>query len=130
MSVDAKFRTVGSFDADPALARQIQELEDNTADAFDVVRSQAQPRLNPTQAKTSAYTADLDELVRVTGTFTLRFPVASAINAGRMIGVVVKSATVTVVCASGQVQGSTSDSLTVNGWYLYISDGTGWWRRG
>lgn len=132
MSLDPKFRTIGSFDADKPeqLGRQIQALEDNVSAALGRSAAQALAKLSPTNRKTAAYVAALGELVIAAGTFTVTLPVSSSKNQGELVGVVVESGTITAITPGGTVQGGTSDSLPASGLFLYESTGTGWWRQG
>lgn len=123
--IDPRMKVLSDFsDAQ----RAIPQLEDNVEAAFARVATQASPKLVPTNKKTSAYTAELDDLVVAAGTFNITMPVASAQNAGRRIAIEVQSGTVTVVPTTGQVQGAASDALSTVGRYDYESDGVGWWR--
>lgn len=123
--IDPKLRTLSDF---RDLQRSLAQLEQNVADAMKRIAAQATPLLTPTNRKTSAYGASLDELVVAAGTFPVILPIATTQNAGRRVGVEVQSGTVTVSAASGQVQGGASDALSTVGRYEYESDGVGWWR--
>lgn len=112
------------------IERKTVEFEDNVKKSFANVAGQALPKLAPTNLKTAAYTAMLDELVVCNGTFNVTLPVASSKNGGRQVGVIVRAGTITVITASGLVQGAASDALGTAGMYAYTSDGiAGWWRR-
>lgn len=108
--------------------RQISVLEDNIRKALTNIANQALPRLKSTNLKVAAYTALLDDLVPCNGTFTITLPVASANNQGRCIAIEVKSGAISVISASGLVQGIATDLVNVAGLYVYVSDGMGWWR--
>lgn len=123
--IDPKLRRLNDF---AQAERALPQLEQNVADALARVAEQAQPHLTPTNLKTSAYVAGLDETVVARGTFIVTLPIAAAQNAGRCVAVELQSGTVTVVTASGQVQGAASDALSTAGLYCYVSDGVGWWR--
>lgn len=129
MSIDPKFRTVTSYDTDDQdrLARELSQLEDNIAAAMDRIATTALPKLAPTQLKTSAYAAKLDDLVIASGTFGVVLPVATNQNNGRVVGIVVKSGAITVTSLS-KIQNATSDALSAAGLYLYVSTGVDWWR--
>lgn len=124
MSLDPRLRRLRQFDD---ATRAVADLEANVGDAFDRVADQVMPKLTPTNLKTAAYAASLDELVVANGTFPVSLPVATATNAGHQIGVLVKGGTVTVTSQSG-VQGGASDALATVGLRRYESTGTDWWR--
>lgn len=126
--INPGFRTVVNG-TEKDLLRQVTSFEGNVADALDQISQQAQPRLVPTNLKTTTYTAQEEDLIPAQGTFTITLPVANSQNAGRFIGIVVRSGTITVNALSGQVQGGATDTLSSVGFFLYISDGVGWWRR-
>jgi len=128
VSIDLTFREVGSFEAESPLDRQLTQLEENASRAFASVALQARSKLKPTETKTEAYTAKLGELVVTSGTLTVTLPVATPQNAGEVVGVLRQSGTVTVMAASGLVQGAATDSLGTSGLYRYESTGVGWWR--
>lgn len=110
------------------IARQAVQFEANVSKSLTNIANQAQPKLAPTNLKTAAYTALLDELVVCNGTFNLMLPVATPSNQGREIGVIVRAGTVTVITASGLVQGAASDALAGPIKSTYVSTGTDWWR--
>lgn len=126
--ISTGFRTVVNGN-DKDITREVIQFEANVAAALKQVEVQAWPKLAPTNLKTADYTAQEDDLVPCAGTFKLTLPVASAQNAGRSIGVIIRSGTVTVLPTSGLVQGGTSDLLGVVGFHIYISDGIGWYRN-
>lgn len=127
--IDPQFRPLSQFDTTgDGLKRGVSQLEQNVRNSIDRIAVQALPKLTATEKKTAAYTAVLDDLVVVAGTFPVTFPVASAQNAGRRIGVEVQSGAATVVPTTGLIQGATSDVLSTAGRYEYESDGVGWWR--
>lgn len=128
MPLDLKFSEVGSFDAESPLDRQIQQLEANTSQAFDTVALAALGRLSPTATKTASYATKLGELVVTSGSLTVTLPVSTSRNAGEEIAILRQSGTITVLAASGLVQGAASDSLATTGLFRYTSTGTGWWR--
>ncbi len=129
MPLDAKFRTVGSFEAESPLDRQIQQFEDNAAAALKALAAQAWAKLVPTNRKTADYPAKLGELVIATDGVAVQLPVATSKNAGEAVGIVVEEGSVTTFSASSDVQGGDTDTLPVGQW-LYISTGVGWWRGG
>jgi len=129
VSIDPKFKTLGSFDDGDTLSRQLVQQENNIDVAFKNTAGSALPKLLPTQTKTAAYNAALDELINAAGTFTVKLPIALPQNAGRVVGIVLTTGTVTVMTASTLVQGAATDVLTAAGAYLYTSDGVGWWRH-
>jgi hypothetical protein len=129
MSVDPRMREVGNFDADAPLDRQLAQLESNAVNAFEAVKRQASPLLKPTSTQVADYNAKLDELVVTGATMKVRLPAPAAANAGRRVGVLLTTGTVTSSTVDGQVQGASSDALTVPGFYEYVSVGTGWWRH-
>lgn len=110
------------------IARKANELEKAVSDSFAKVAEQGQPKLSPTNLKTAAYTATLDDLVVCSGSFPVYIPTANAANAGREVGLVIKSGTITVSSPGCLVQGGNSDSPSILGRYIYRSDGVGWWR--
>lgn len=129
MSVDPRFKEVGSFDADAPLDRQLTQLEEHAADAFARVAEQALPRLTPTMRQTKAYTAKLDELVPVGGNAVpVTLPTATSANAGRFVAVEIDGGSASVRSVGCEVQGAQVDELASDGLYLYGSDGVGWWR--
>lgn len=130
MPIEPKFRTVTSFDGPDGLSRGVVQLEENIGRSFDQIVSDALPMLVPTNLKTAAYTAKLDDLVSCNGTFRVTLPVATNKNQGRVVGIIVRAGTVSVGAASGLTQGVAIDSLPVAGLFLYESDGVGWWRAG
>lgn len=118
--------TTNFMEKDPL--RALAQLDGAVSRSFANVEAQALPRLVPTNRKTAAYVAQLDDLVSAAGTFRVTLPVAAPINAGREVGVIVRSGTVTVATASGRVQGGATDVLATVGLRRYVSDGVGWWR--
>ncbi len=128
-------RTVGNFTAkDPTqLERQLSQLEQNVDDALRSTVVAFVPVPQPTNTKTAAYVAALDEMVRVNtaaGSVTIVLPVATPQNAGRGIAVARLSAanTLTVAPVSGTVNGAASLALTAAvRLFFLLSDGAGWW---
>lgn len=120
------FSKIKDFTGD--IARKTNELEKAVGTSFDNVASQGQPKLVPTNLKTAAYVASLDDLVVCSGSFSLTLPTANATNAGREVGLVIKSGTITVSSPGCLVQGGDTDAPSVLGRYIYRSDGVGWWR--
>lgn len=126
--INPGLRQINQFKDGAELSRQLSQHEDFVREALGNVAQQAAPKLRPTQTKTAAYTAALDDLVVAAGTFSVTLPVAKPQNAGREVGVLVKSGTVTVTVVSGLVQGAATDALATVGLRRYVSDGVGWWR--
>lgn len=126
--IQPNLRPISQFDGPDAATRRLSQFEGNVKQALDNIAKQAAPLLKPTNLKDSAYVAGLDELVPCAGTFQVTLPAATFNNAGRSVGVVVRSGTVTVVPVAGLVQGAASDALATVGMRLYVSDGVGWWR--
>ncbi len=130
MALDPKFRTVGSFEAESPLDRQLDQLETNASAAFRALASQAWAKLTPTNEKTSDYPAKLGELVMTDGDIRVMLPVSSPQNAGEAVGVIVAlEHVVTTFSAQSDVQGGDEDQIP-EGMWLYISTGAGWWRGG
>lgn len=128
MSIDGTLRPLKQYDTSgDGLKRGVGQLEANVAAAISRIATQALPKLEPTDLQTRAYVAKLDDLVVTNGTFPVSLPVATATNAGRQIGVLVKGGTVTVTSQSG-VQGGASDVLATVGLRRYESTGVDWWR--
>jgi hypothetical protein len=123
-------RRISQFQQDGSdQQRQLSQLEGNVTDAIAEVVVNVAFRLRPTSVKTANYQAQLNDLVICDGTFGVLLPTASKMNAGRAVAVLRKSGTVTVSCATSQVQGAASDALATTGLRVYISDGVGgWWR--
>lgn len=128
MSIKTNFKKTTQGDGDTE--RKLVQLEKNVQDALDNVIQQAWTRLVPTNLKTSAYSGMLDELVVCNGTFTVTLPTANAQNRGRCVGIEVKAGTISVIAFSGLVQGVARDSILAKGYFLYVSDGVGWYRPG
>lgn len=131
--IDPQFRELNQFHTDKPqeLGRQLSQHEDFVAAALKNVADGAFPLFVPTQRKTAAYTAKLDEVVVANGTFTVTLPAPTAQNAGRMVAVLVESGTITVKTSNAAlVQGAPSDTLPVAGLFLYESTGVAWWRQG
>ncbi len=118
----SQFDTTGD-----GLKRGVSQLEANAKDAFAQTAQQVLGKLSPTNLKTAAYSALLGDMVLASGTFAVTLPVATPQSAGEIVGVVVKSGTITVTSQS-KVQGAASDVLTLAGEYLYVSTGVDWWR--
>lgn len=130
-NIDPKFKIISNFETADAdrLGRQLPTLEDNINNALSSVAGQALPRFTPTNLKTAAYVAKLDELVVCAGTFGVTLPVASALNAGRHIAVAVKSGTVTVSvqnAPSGKVNDAATYTCAADALFDFVSDGVGW----
>lgn len=124
-SIDPKFRELHEYGGEDG-ARRVGQLEDNVKAALANIAQQALPLFSPTNLKTSAYTAKLDEHVPCAGTFPVTLPVASSVNQGRHVGVEVKGGTVTVGPATGLVNGAATVSCATVGFYDFVSNGVGW----
>lgn len=130
MGIEVKLRTVGSFEADGQLGRQLVDLEDNVNAGLRALAQAAWAKLRPTNTKTADYPAALGELVMTDGDIRVMLPVSTSKNAGECVGVVVEvDHIVTTFSAQSDAQGGDEDQVPEGAW-LYISTGAGWWRGG
>ncbi len=126
-------RLISSFEAEPELERQLCQLETNADDAIRSLAGAALPVLSPTNLKTAAYTAAIDELVGVdtsAASVVITLPKAVPQNAGHVVAIARKSAsnTLTVRLIEGTVNGAATLALTAAvRLFILCSDGAAWW---
>lgn len=122
------FRKIAQFQNDNDLQRELDALQNDTADAIESTAKQMWFRFKSTSLKTSDYRAKLFDQVRCGATMTVLLPTANKDNDGRAVAVLREAGTITVGSPSSNVQGAASESLTTNGLRVYVSNGEDWWR--
>lgn len=137
-SDDSPLRTSGYFSLDD-IERQLTDFWQDADTAIRRLRIGRLPVFMPTNKKTAAYTASIDELVLVDsagGNVTITIPVASSENKGHFIAISRQSASnnITLKAPSGSINNSIflfgSSSITLTAavrLFLYVSDCTNWW---
>lgn len=125
------FREAAVGDDPEQALRYMEQLEQNIAAAFARVEQGFLRKFEVTGLNEASVIAKVGQLVLTKGTLTVTLPVATRDNAGKPVGIVSLSGTVTVNAQTAQnVNGGATTSITGQDMQVFWSLGDQWQGEG
>ena len=129
-------RTLGEFDAEPELKRQLSHLQKSVQEGFETAAVKHAERPAPSAVIESEYQASFGELVLVDpttpGSVTIRLPHATSADRGRSVRVKNASLSSNIISIrppeGATIDGGPAVTITAPiGQFHIMWDGTTWW---